>query len=289
MIRLPVGVIAFAILASASSAFAEGEFASRLACVNALSRYSRTDGMDVDVNAPGRPGSLDPVGYLVQGKNAGRDGFYMFRGSEAYFVAMPKDAVKYVDPQWPAMPPAFYLKAEIPKRGGAQGTDNVLFTIQDGKISSYTDDIGRAAMWNLAKPEEKKELSEMKKYTVTVRGADSIGPESRQALDSAILTGIESLPASLARTAKQRIADALARSRTNTVDAAGLKKETSNLIDKIMAEGTTPLNLCASVDNSEVKKAIEKAKGQIQKPDGVNSVPQSGTTVAQPSSTNRAI
>ncbi len=183
---------ALLIYSHSNPALAKNEFLDDIKCARALEQYSDLQVYTLEKNGD-RPGTRDDVGLMIQGKNAERPGFYVYRASEAYFVAFPKDAKQRVDRDYPKMEPATYIWAAIPQEAKPSATDKFHMTIQGGRVVSYSDEKGQADLKRLYSKDEKL-FQEIDAITVPVKAVDAIGPESRDAFGSLLAAAIRTVP-----------------------------------------------------------------------------------------------
>lgn len=174
MNKFSLGVLSGALLLASGPALA-AEFTAEMFCADEVGT-----GMLLDKNTPKKPGSLTLVARMIPGKNAGRNGFYVYRDDAAYFLQIPPNAKPHVDEEFPNASPATFLWAKIPR--GTGGVDEFQFTIQDGEISGYSDKIG----YKIGRKEWPDSKGVFDKHMVTSTAVDAIGDESRSAILEAI-------------------------------------------------------------------------------------------------------
>jgi hypothetical protein len=255
-----------AVIAAAisSPAFADGSFSQQLSCASGLSGHAGGTGFFLEKNAKA-PGALERVGYLVEGKHSGKDGFYLFKENEAYFVAYPSTMKEYVDSKYPKAEPARFLWAEVPQKSDHdQGkvedvagvvshvlrrlhlkksgkTDNFEMTIQGGSIVSDSDEIG----FNIGRKEWPDSVALFKEYMVKSRGKSAMGAEASSALLKALESKVDAMPAAYG-------------SEVRLFNQRRMPGPDKN-------ELLAALDRCAAIDDPTLKDKVARAKASIEK------------------------
>ena len=210
-----------------------GEYTAQIECAKSLRERF------LDKNSK-NPGSLDEVGYMVEGSNKGQKGFFVYRDNEAYFVAYPKNAKEHVNELYPNAEPAIFIWAKIPQGMKSKNTDNFKMTLQGGRVVSYADEIGFNI--GLEKWPETKKL--FRDYMVTVEAKSVQGNSDAQ------------------DTLLAELANAIRRSPKHFKSDLRLAQG-RRLVTPNPDEYYERLKPCSKVANGKLTPAIEEAKGEI--------------------------
>jgi hypothetical protein len=217
-------------LALAAQGVAAGTYSRELSCLKGLPQ-------------PMELKDSPPVGWMLAGASAGKPGVFVYREDQAFFVPVPPDARKYVDPKSPDMDPAVFVWAKLPRAGGA-GWDHFEITLQGGKVRSWGDE---SSLQEALKdsPDAQKKIDQ---YLVKAEGIQVTGPEPQQAL-------VEEIRAALPRAAGQ-YAEAAARDTGRRPASEGTARGQG------ARAAVAQLRKCAGV--AEVKQELAAAIRKVQ-------------------------